>query len=202
MPRRRGTQASRPGDGTLTQAPTSRRTKQPENSANEGRFRMNEPDSQAEEVAETATAVQPEVEEMSPGERSLAAARRNRAPSFQPGQSGNPSGRAPGVVYPVEWMRSMASWSLGAVERARNDPRSPVGKAVAAELILQTMRAEEPRDRRAAISEFADRTTGKPVQEVRVIAEQASKTPQQLIEDLKRRHALAPPEPQRQLDSE
>ena len=112
---------------------------------------------------------------------------------WRPGESGNPSGRAKGVIYAAEWLKMMAEFSVAQLLDVKRDTKAPAAKLAAADMALQAARAVEdmtPRDQREAFSVVADRTTGKPAQEVKVLVTQADRDPAALIEDLRRRHAL------------
>ena len=61
----------------------------------------------------------------------------NLGPRFQPGQSGNPGGRPAGVVYPVEYLRSMGGMSQVELEKIRDDISQPVNRRAAAIMVLQ-----------------------------------------------------------------
>ena len=109
---------------------------------------------------------------------------------FPPGQSGNPGGRPKGIVYPVEYLRGMGAMTRAELQAIRDDEDAPISKRAAAEMALQSIGADTERGRREAFSEIADRTTGKPVQDVRIEATAADRSPADLLADLKRRHAL------------
>ena len=116
--------------------------------------------------------------------------------AWKPGESGNPSGRAAGTVYPAEWLKIMSRWSQEALETVLRDKKLPIAQRGAARTLLQIVEADTDRDQRAALEVVADRTTGKPTQEIRVEAVPQIKTPEQLIEELRERHHIeghAPP---------
>ena len=108
-----------------------------------------------------------------------------------PGQSGNPSGRAKGVVYPVEYLRRMAGLTPAELRAIASDEDQPSARIMAARMALQALDSElDAKDQREAFNVVADRTTGKPVQDVRIEATMADRPPAELLAELQRRHAI------------
>jgi hypothetical protein len=112
------------------------------------------------------------------------------APRWQAGTSGNPSGRPRGVVYPVEHLRGLIGKKPNELREIAADQNQPTSRIMAARMALQAVDLEDSREQREAFNVVADRTTGKPTQDVRVEVTQADRDPAALIEDLRRRHAL------------
>ena len=112
------------------------------------------------------------------------------APMWKKGESGNPSGRARGVVYPAEWLRAMADWPVDRVHKVAADSAASISQRAAATVMIQQLESALDRDRRAALETVADRTTGKPAQSVHVIADIPQRGADELLADLQRRYAL------------
>ena len=113
----------------------------------------------------------------------------NLRPPWKQGYAPNPGGRKKGVVYPVEYLRSMGGMTQAELERVRDDPEQPINRRAAAEMALQTIDPKGTRkDRREAFSEMADRTTGKPRQDIHLQAK-AKKEGRMLIAQIKQRYA-------------
>ena len=88
------------------------------------------------------------------------------APPWKPGQSGNPSGRAPGVVYPAEYVRMMACMKQSELVKIHADENQPMARRIAAHQLIEALDAElSPADRERARSALMDRTTGRPAVE-------------------------------------
>lgn len=88
---------------------------------------------------------------------------------WQPGESGNPSGRQPEVVYVSEELRRMADLTVGELQAVSADETSTSNRRAAALLMLGSSDPSLPPSHRvAAFSELADRTSGKAVQAIQV----------------------------------
>ena len=88
---------------------------------------------------------------------------------FRAGQSGNPGGRAKGVVFPAEYLGSLVGMTSDELEVIRDDTGEPASKRMAAGMILDGLDGSiSPRTRREAVAEVMDRTTGKAQQPHRI----------------------------------
>ena len=114
-----------------------------------------------------------------------------RPQPWKPGQSGNPGGRPKGVVYPVEYLKSMGGMTQEELKAVRDDPAQPINRRAAAEMALQSVDAEATRkDRREAFSEIADRTTGRAHQH-QTLSVDTTPNPQLVIDQVKQQLVLS-----------
>ena len=114
----------------------------------------------------------------------------NLSPPWRPGESGNPTGRPAGVVYPSEHMRGMAGMTAEAMRRIRNDAGEPVSRRIAAGIYLDALDGDTARTRMDATSELCDRTEGRPAQSIQVIAEGPQRSAEDLLTELQSRYNL------------
>ena len=114
---------------------------------------------------------------------------------WQPGESGNPGGRPKGVVYPVEYLKSMGDMTQEELEAIRDDPAQSINRRAAAEMALQSVDTEATRkDRREAFSEIADRTTGRAHQH-QTLSVDTTPNPQLVLDQVKQQLGTdAPPQ--------
>ena len=107
---------------------------------------------------------------------------------WQPGQSGNPSGRRPDVVYVSEELRRMADLTVSELQTVSVDDTETSNRRAAALLMLGSSDPSLPPSQRVvAFSELADRTSGKAVQSIQVT--QAVVTdPTAMLADLRERY--------------
>lgn len=127
---------------------------------------------------------------------------------WKPGQSGNPTGRAKGVVYPSELLHGLLAmdddgtpnYTRADLEKIVEDENAAPALVIAARWIIDGMKdgqrwvvgkdgklqpaALDPTPSRVRES-LADRLEGKPVQKVQVKSEPV-RTPDELIDDLAR----------------
>ena len=100
---------------------------------------------------------------------------------WQPGQSGNPGGRKPGVVYVSEYLATMADWSRQEVEAVLASIDTPITKRIAARRLLGAD-SDDARQAGADFDRIADRTEGRPYQSTTVRHEDSQSREQVLAE--------------------
>lgn len=92
---------------------------------------------------------------------SLAMLERYRAPSFQPGVSGNPGGVRKGTVFPTEAYKRLGAMDVEELRGYR--PKNGI-EAAAKATILRAVEAKDWKAADSAAKELADRIEGKPKQ--------------------------------------
>ena len=98
---------------------------------------------------------------------------------FKPGQ-----GRAPGIVYPGDYIRTWGNKSIKDLEAIIADPDSCIAKLSAARLLLDSFKSDDDKTRLGTMREVLDRTSGKAAQHIDVEVSRKP-DPQQLIEEAK-----------------
>jgi hypothetical protein len=111
---------------------------------------------------------------------------------YKPGESGNPTGRAKGVTYPGDWIRSMVGLTEEELTEIAGDANEVSSRRMAAKCVLRAMFDGWGKAGPLAgqdLNRILDRTEGKPRLSVTVEHED-KRSAQQLIEAARREAGL------------